>query len=139
MKQRHSYTNLLYHLVFCTKQREHLFLDRNDEQAFLGFFKAKAHELDAFIEEFGCWRDHVHLLIRTRPTISLADVYGQLKGFSSYLWQKRFSDRPFKWADGVFAATVDPSKCDGLRNYIKNQKRHHENASIIHAWEPEQD
>jgi putative transposase len=139
MKQRHSYTKLLYHIVCCTKRREHLILDVEHEQAINSFMKVKAHQLDAYIEEFGGWRDHIHFLVRARPTIALSDLYRQLKGFSAYSWRKQFPEDPFKWADGVFAATVDPDNCDDLRAYVRNQHKHHTENSLVAKWEPDEE
>jgi putative transposase len=139
MKQRHSFTNLLYHLVFRTKNREHFILGEPEENNLLVSMRAKAHELDAWIEEFGGWREHVHLLVRARPTIALSDVYGQLKGFASWEWRRQWPDRPFGWGDGVYVVTVDPDNCDGLRAYIRNQRTHHGDGTIVTSWEPPDD
>ena len=135
MKQRHSYHRLYFHLVFSTKNREHLITTQRDGQALAGFFEVKAHELDAYVEEFGCWRDHVHLLVRIAPKVALSKVYGQLKGFASRAWNKRFPERPFGWQDGVFSITVDPDNCDDLREYIRRQWDRHESGASIGRWE----
>jgi putative transposase len=137
MKQRHSYTNLLFHIVIPTKHREHLIFER-EERAIESFMKKKAHDLDAWLEEFGAWNDHVHVLLRMRPTVCLSDVYGQLKGFSAWSLRQRWPDRTFGWSDGVFAETVDPNNCEPLRMYIRNQRIHHEQGSTQHRWEPEE-
>jgi putative transposase len=137
MKQRHSSTYLLFHLVFHTKGRERLIVGDEEERALFDFLRQKAHDLDAWIEEFGTWRDHVHLLVRTRPTIALSEVYGQMKGFSAWAWRKQWPDRPFNWGDGVWAESVDPLDCDALRAYIRGQRRHHENGSLQREWEPD--
>ena len=136
MKQRHSFTYLLYHLVFRTKGREHL-IDDKRELALFGFLRTKAHDLDAYIEEIGGWREHVHLLMRIRPTIALADVYRQLKGFSSRAWHLKYPDTAFGWADGVFAITVDPHDCTELRFYIRHQRTHHAKNLVVEKWEPD--
>ena len=47
-------------------------------------------------------------------------------------------DKPFKWTDGVFAVTVDPENCEGLRAYIRNQQKHHTQSSLVPAWELEE-
>jgi putative transposase len=137
MKQRHSFTNLLYHLVFRTKYREHLISTPQLDDALRGFIQTKAHDLDAYLEEYGSWYDHVHLLLRTRPTIALTSVYRQLKGFSSRAWHKRFPDSPFAWADGVWAVTVTPDDCNALRDYIRNQRQRHDRKALHEGWEPE--
>ena len=99
--------------------------------------KKKADDLDAWIEEFGSWYDHVHIILRIRPSMRLSDVYGQLKGFSSWSLRKRWPDTPFGWSDGVYAVTVDPDNCLGLRNYIRSQRTHHEEGTAQQRWEPE--
>ena len=53
MKQRHSFTNLLYHMVFRTKNREHFITTLEVERALFGFLEVKAHHLDAYILEAG--------------------------------------------------------------------------------------
>ena len=134
MKQRHSYTNLMFHIVMRTKNREH-FIDEQVERALKTFMKKKAHELDAWLEEFGAWYDHVHILIRTKPSILLSDVYGQLKGFATWSVRRKWPGRVFAWADGVYAVTVDPENCQALRSYIQNQRSHHNEGTIEPNWE----
>ncbi len=137
MKQRHLYTSLLYHIVVRTKHREHLISTAEQEALLVACFKKKAHELDAWVEEFGCWFDHVHILLRTGPSLPLSDVYRQLKGISTWTWNKQWPEQPFAWSDGVFVATADPHDCDALRHYIQNQKQHHEQKTAIPIWEPD--
>jgi len=136
MKQRRSFTYLLYHLVFCTKGREPCISSREAPVLF-SFLESKAHELDCYLEEFGAWREHVHLLLRARPTLPLCEVYRQLKAFSTYSWRHYYADKPFKWADGTYAVTVDPFDCEQLRQYIRNQPRHHYERSTVRHWEPD--
>ena len=137
MKQRRSFTYLLYHLVFFTKGREP-YISSRDVPALLSFLKSKAHDLDCYLEEFGAWKEHVHLLVRIRPTLPLSEVYGQLKGFGTYSWRRYYANKPFKWADGTFAMTVDPYNCEPLRPYIRQQPRHHCDKSTIRDWEPDE-
>jgi putative transposase len=139
MKQRHSYHRLWYHLVFHIKNREHLLESREDERFLFSLMKGKAHELDAYIEELGAWRDHVHVLLRSAPTLALSDLYRQLKGLSAAQWRKRFPERPFKWGDGAYSCTVDPENCDRLRSYIADQWRRHEERQLLPEYEREGD
>jgi putative transposase len=139
MKQRHSYHRLWYHLVFHTKNRERLLESRSDEAFLLSQMKSKAHEIDATIEEFGAWRDHVHVLLRTVPTLALSDLCRQLKGYSATQWRKAFPDRPFKWGDGAYSITVDPDHCERLREYIRDQWRRHESKNVVPEFEHDED
>ena len=87
------------------------------------------------LPEGGGWKDHLHLLLQSRPTIRLCDLYGQLKGYGATMWRKRFADRPFKWGDGMFARTADPDNCGELRSYIRNQWKRHENGLLVPDFE----
>jgi putative transposase len=135
MKQQHSFHRLFFHIVFSTKNREHLFGSPEDGRVMLDLFKVKAHALDAYIEEFGFWRDHVHMLVRTSPSRSLADLYGQMKGFAARAWNVRYPNRAYYWQDGVFSITVDPDRCEDLRSYIRDQWEHHELKTLVDRWE----
>jgi putative transposase len=137
MKQRHSFSNLLFHVVMRTKHRERLIFEP-EEHALETYMKKKAHELDAWLEEFGAWHDHAHVLLRIRPSICLSDVYGQLKGFSSWSLRQKWPDKVFGWADGVYSVTVDPANCQRLRDYIRNQRTHHNEGTVEPDWEPEE-
>ena len=135
MKQRHSFCRLEYHLVFHTKQRQQMIRQPGEIEFLLNIMRDKAHELDSYIQEGGGWKDHLHLLIESRPTVRLSEVYGQLKGKSAFLWRKKFPGRLFKWGDGVFAESVDPGQCDRLRIYIRSQWRNHEIGETLPRYE----
>ena len=119
-----------------TKHRDHLIFEQ-EERALETYMKKKAHELDLWLEEFGAWYDHVHILLRINPSISLSDAYGPIKGFSSWSLGKKWPDKSFGWSDGVYAVTVDPENCQPLRHYIRNQRKHHDDNTIQQQWELE--
>jgi putative transposase len=139
MRQRHSYHRLWYHLVFHTKNRERLLHGQEDVALLFGLMKRKAHDLDIYIESFGGWREHVHVLFRAGPTLPLCEIYRQLKGYSAAEWNRLDPDRPFKWGDGAYSITVDPDRCDDLRRYIHQQWYRHDDGDTVAALEREQD
>ena len=136
MWQRHSFHRLFFHLVFTTKHREAWIATMEQGDALFNLFRVKAAQLNAYIEEFGCYRDHVHLLVRSGPTVPLCDLYGQMKGFASWAWNRQYPARQLKWQDGVWSATVDPENSEALRRYIREQWWRHESRSCIEACEP---
>jgi putative transposase len=77
-----SYTNLLYHVVYGTKGRAPLI---NAD------LKADLHKyLGGIVRGLGCvpieingMSDHVHLMVRIRPTISVSEFLSKLKSGSS--------------------------------------------------------
>ena len=136
MRRHSTYHRNYFHLVFATKNRAHLISSPEEGVQLAQLLVVKAHDLDAYLEEFGCWREHVHLLVRLPPKLALAILYGQMKGFSTYAWRKRYPEKPFAWQDGVYSKTVDPDNCEGLRKYIRSQWKHHESGDLISKWEP---
>jgi putative transposase len=82
-----------------------------------------------WISELSIEEDHVHIIIQTKPSDSLAEVVQRLKGGTSrvirkecpeleeFLWGDSF------WADGYFAETVGNVDEDVVRRYIKEQRR----------------
>jgi REP element-mobilizing transposase RayT len=76
--------------------------------------------------EIGGVADHVHLLIKLKPTLALADFMRELKsGSSKWLNEEEMRLRKFGWQDGYGAFSVSESQVSQVRTYIRNQEQHH--------------
>jgi REP element-mobilizing transposase RayT len=119
-----SYTNLLFHIVCSTKNRRPLISDewRGEFDKYIGgLVREKGGEL----LEIGGMPDHVHLLIRARPDISMSDLMCFIKANSSgWIHKKGFSPE-FGWQDGYGAFTVSKSQAPAVIDYIRAQPEHH--------------
>jgi putative transposase len=123
-----SYTNLLYHIVYATKERAPLITNA---------LKSRLHEyLGGIVHGLGCTpieingvSDHVHLLVKLRPIISVSDFLSKLKSNSSG-WAKRQTKGRFAWQARYGAFTVSESQVDNVRSYIRNQEKHHQKMSF---------
>ena len=135
MMNRRSHSNLYYHLVTVTKHRTPIIITQQDEQRLCTLMRLKAKQHDAIIHSFGSWHDHVHILLQAKPGVALSKVYGEIKGYSSAIWNKNNPDRQLKWTDGVFIETVSPDNMVLLTEYIQNQRIHHSQQSCIQIWE----
>ena len=70
--------------------------------------------------------DHVHLLIRLKADLSLANLVGALKSVSSKWVHEKSDPIPgFAWQEGYAAFSVSPSREAAVRTYILNQEAHH--------------
>jgi putative transposase len=82
-----------------------------------------------WISELSIPEDHVHLIIQTKPSDSVAEVVQRLKGGSSRVIRKEYPElEEFLWgdsfwADGYFAETVGSVDEDVVRRYIREQRR----------------
>jgi REP element-mobilizing transposase RayT len=126
----HSFTNLLYHLVFATKERRPWLSDalRPGLYAYLG---GVVRELGGIALEINGVADHVHVLAKLRPDGRLSDVLRELKAGSS-AWVKKADAAPeaFAWQNGYGAFTVSHSQVETVRRYIQNQEEHHRTVSF---------
>lgn len=122
----HSYTNLLYHIVFSTKERER-WLDVEISPRLYDYLGGAIRgEGGSSIIINGC-DDHIHIFAKLRQDKAVSDVLRAIKANSSG-WIHRTAPnlRGFAWQSGYGAFTVSPSQAETVRRYIANQqKRHH--------------
>ncbi len=120
-----SYTNLIYHIVFSTKNREPLITDEHKPRLY-DYIGGTIRGLGGVSLGVGGMSDHVHILAKLRPDKSVSDVMRELKANASG-WMKRvFPDASdFSWQNGYGAFTVSASQIKAVQKYIANQDAHH--------------
>jgi len=121
----HTFSKILLHVVFSTKGRRNLLYKKMHEQL-LAYLCGIARRIEAHVVKAGVVDDHVHLLIRVRPTHSASEVVGKLKANSSRWIHETFprlSD--FEWQEGFAVFSVSESVADDVVTYLENQKVHH--------------
>ena len=123
----HSYTNLLYHIVYGTKERRPL-IDDEFQPRLYEYLGGTIRGLKSTSLEIGGVEDHVHILAKVPPTIAISDFLEKLKANSSK-WAKSVR-RGFGWQDGYSAFTVSESQVERVRAYIRNQREHHKKTSF---------
>jgi putative transposase len=123
----HSYTNLLYHIVYGTKERRPL-IDDEFQPRLYEYLGGTIRGLKSTALEIGGVEDHVHILAKVSPTIAISDFLEKLKANSSK-WAKSVR-RGFGWQDGYSAFTVSESQVERVRAYIRNQREHHKKTSF---------
>jgi REP element-mobilizing transposase RayT len=127
----HTFTRLLYHIVYSTKERVPLLLDPwlTRMHAYLGGI---VRNLKGSPIQVGGVADHVHLFIQLPPTITIAETVNKLKSNSSR-WlneQPDFRDK-FAWQAGYAAFTVSENRFDETIKYIRDQEAHHKPRSFV--------
>jgi hypothetical protein len=81
--------------------------------------------------QIGGIADHVHLLVRLRQDLALADFLRQMKAVSSGWVHKHFPTAiEFQWQSGYGAFTVSHSAIDSVKAYIANQDEDHKARSF---------
>ncbi|HJZ81491.1 MAG TPA: IS200/IS605 family transposase [Pyrinomonadaceae bacterium] len=126
----HSYTNLLYHIVFSTKDRRPL-ITPDYEVRLYDYIGGTIREPGGISLALNGTEDHLHLLAKLRPDRALSDALRKLKANASG-WMHRVFPRleDFTWQQGYAAFTVSQSNVQEVRRYIARQKHHHQNISL---------
>jgi len=98
--------------------------------------KENASEKGIFIDMINGYSDHCHCLISLSSNQNIERIVQLLKGESSYWINKnQLTDEKFSWQDEYFAVSVSESMIDSVRNYIKNQERHHQKKTFAEEYQ----
>lgn len=125
-----SYTNLLYHVVFSTKNRQPL-ITAECESRLYDYIGGTIRKQGGIALAVNGTADHVHLLVKLRPDKSVSDVLRDLKANASGWLHELFPDsRGFSWQNGYGAFTVSASQAARVGEYISTQKKHHRRRSF---------
>lgn len=126
----HTYTNLLHHVIFSTKNRVPT-LDTALKERLFPYMGGIIRELGGAGLSINGPSDHVHLLISMPGSLATSELVGKVKANSSGWVRKTFPDRcEFKWQTGFAAFSVSVSQQARVLNYIANQEEHHRKISF---------
>jgi putative transposase len=126
----HSYTSIIVHVVFSTKDRAPHIDSALDERLY-PYLGGILRELDGKLIAVNGVEDHLHLLAAMKATMSIAEAIGKIKGSSSKWIHDTFPDRSrFAWQRGYGAFSVSESQVPRVAAYIDRQKIHHAKLSF---------
>lgn len=125
-----TYTKLIYHIVFSTKGRARL-ITPDLQPRLITYLGGIVRSEKGVAYEIGGTQDHVHLLVRWRTDVSLADLLRAMKSRSSLWVHQTFPQHSaFRWQEGYAAFTVSQSQSETVTDYIRNQPIHHQKKSF---------
>ena len=123
-----TFTNLLIHFIFSTKDREPLIVPelKSELHAYLGGLtrelKGKAYGINGTA-------DHVHMLASLPPAVSISEAMRFIKSNSSG-WVHEKWRKSFGWQLGYGAFSVSKSNVTEVLKYIANQEAHHRQSTF---------
>jgi putative transposase len=125
-----TFTKLLYHFVFSTKDREPTIHQENRDRLY-GFIGGIIRQEGGVLLQAGGVADHIHLLASLRAEPSVADMLRAIKSKSSG-WMNRYvtPQERFQWQAGYAGFSVSESQVARVRRYIQNQESHHRRVSF---------
>ena len=128
-----TYTKLHYHLVFSTHNREPV-IHEEWEGRLHAFLQGCLRQAGCHPLVIGGYVDHVHILTGMRPTHRLCDVVCDIKAGSSRWVHESIGSGSFRWQEGYGAFTTSVREDEGLREYIRTQKEHHQVRTFVEEY-----
>ena len=125
---QHSVAQCIYHLQWTTKYRYKMF--RKEKFAVLcdGILRGVAQRHGMEIVELTVQPDHVHAVVKAKPSMSASECLRLLKGASSrelFLKVPNYRLRYSKghlWSGGNFARTVGSVDLETTNHYVAQQR-----------------
>ena len=125
-----SFTNLLYHIIFSTKDRRPI-ITVDYQPRLYEYIGGILRGVGGVSLDINGIEDHVHVLAKLRPDRSLSDVLRELKSNATGWMHNVFPRlRDFSWQRGYAAFTVSQSNVEQVQRYIARQQEHHQKMSF---------
>ncbi len=130
-----SKAEVYLHLVWGTWRREPL-VSEEMEQRLYTCITREAESLGCAVYAVNGMPDHVHVVVKLPTTVNIAKLAKQVKGSSSTLARNLLSPTGFfGWQDRYAVFSVSRWDLKKEREYVRNQKAHHQDGSVIHQLE----
>lgn len=124
-----TYTNLLYHLIFSTKDRQPLITGEYQERLY-EYIGGTLRGMGGIPLAINGTADHVHVLVKLRPDKALADVLRDLKANATGWMHNVFPAlSEFAWQRGYGAFTVS-QRTSALCNSTSHDNKNITNANL---------
>ena len=128
----HSVGEANLHLQFTPAYRRAIFADPLVRELAVAYIIEKARKLNVHIAAIECGPDHLHLFVTNWKCHALAQLAGQLKGYSAYMMRKNHWEL-FKhqlwgdsfWSGGYFYRTVGAVNSATVKRYIEEGQQKH--------------
>ncbi len=120
-----TYTQILYQIVFSTKNRERTLIAERRKELFKYIWGILQNN-NCHLYQMNGVEDHLHILTHLHPSVALADLVKDIKLASSkFIKEENIFPNFHGWQDGYGAFTYSIDRKEILIKYIKNQEEHH--------------
>jgi REP element-mobilizing transposase RayT len=126
----HTFTKLLTHIIFSTKERRSL-MDDEVQMRLFPYLSGIIRGMGGTPLTINGPSDHVHLLAQTKASVSIAKLVETVKSNSTGWIHREWKERwAFAWQEGYGAFSVGPLQVPEVIKYIAGQKEHHRKISF---------
>lgn len=123
----HSKYLMYGHLVIVTKYRRPMLYDESVRTRVIGLFRVLGKKYDVIVEQAKGEEDHIHFLLRYKPTTNIPKYIGVCKSMSSRILKEEFpeiegySRKGALWSASYCLLSTGGAPIDIIRQYIENQ------------------
>ena len=126
----HTFSELRSHVIFSTNGRA-ASIDDDLRPRLHSYIGGIIRELGGTAIAVGGTADHVHVLLRLPPSVSMSEAMRVVKTNSSrWIHETSPNLRSFAWQTGYGAFSVSESNRQTVSDYIANQENHHRRTSF---------
>ncbi len=128
------YSRLSVHLVWGTLRRQPWIVPAYRRRLH-GLLGRCCRNLDCVPLAVGGVADHVHLLVRLHPSVSVSELVKQVKVSSCHFVHNTLRLSEFYWQEGYGAFSLRDEDRELVRRYVYAQALHHARGTTIDEWE----
>ena len=125
-----TYTQILYQIVFSTKNREKTMIESGQGKLYsyiAGLLKNK----NCHLYRINGIEDHLHIITHIHPSVAAANLVKDMKLASSdFIKEQRIFPDFTGWQVGYSAFTYSIDAKENLIHYVMNQKVHHKRTTF---------
>lgn len=121
--------SLLYHLIIVVKYRKEVFVSNEITERCKDIIRNLITENRCEAVNMECGKDHIHILLKTKPSTDITKLVNVIKGHSSRVLREEFSEElkdklwgDAFWSPSYYLATTGNVSLDTLMNYVNNQR-----------------
>jgi len=120
-----TYTQILYQIVFSTRNRERV-LKEKERDILFRYISGIIIKQNCHLYRINGVEDHIHIITHLHPTTALANLVKDIKLASDdFIKRERIFSHYNGWQEGYGAFTYAFKDKDKLIEYVKNQQIHH--------------
>ena len=146
-KYKHGVGWNICHVQWVTKYRYRVFSDSYLKNLCMILLHESARRHRFEIEEAEVQPDHVHVLVKLRPSMSISRAVNLMKGYTSRLlfmleeeklgsWYNSTGKERSLWGDGKFYGSVGHITLEKAKEYMEKQEAHYAKSleNPHHLW-----
>ena len=133
---KHGIGWTICHMQWVTKYRYNVFSDEKLKNLCLILLAESSKRYRFTFEEVEVQSDHVHVLVRLRPSMGPSKALNLMKGYTSRLlflleekklsrWYGQSLKERSLWGDGKFIGSVGHITLEKAKEYMQKQETHH--------------